>query len=433
MPITQQEQVSPCAISIEIEVDSDAVKKAFDKAYREAGKHTQVPGFRKGKAPRTILERFVSEEHIKEHAAEELVYPAYEEALKEAGVEPFGAAEYEVLHLEDAEPFKFKANIPLPPAVELGNYKGVEVERLPKQVSDEDVDQEVESLRQKAAKVENVEGRPVQLGDLAIVTLTEPDGDSRETVVEAGKNLPSFDEGLVGMNKGDTKSIELIYPDDYEEKELAGTKSQSTVTIKDIKERQIPELTDDFVKEITEGSPEKIETVQALKDKIKSKMEEAASELADKETQTRIVDRIVESSNINFPDVMLHHEVSHRIQDLVGDLKSRELTLDDYLDATGRTFEELQSRMEESATRDIRVSLVLSEIAEKENIEANDEDVEAEITKMAEESGYPRESVAAYIDRTESKDTLKNRILRGKVLDFLVNASNIKSVGHKKS
>ncbi|MEN6370508.1 MAG: trigger factor [Armatimonadota bacterium] len=433
MPITQKEQVSPCEISLEIEVDSDAVKKAFDKAYKEAGKHTQVPGFRKGKAPRAILEKFVSEEHIKEHAAEELVYPAYEEALKEAEIEPFAAAEYEVVQLEDAEPFKFKAKIPLPPAVELGNYKGVEVERFSRQVSDEDVDQEIETLRQRSAKVENVEGRPVQMGDLAIITLTEPDGESRETVVEAGRNLPSFDEGLVGMNKDETKSIELVYPDDYEEKELAGTKSVSTVTIKDIKERHLPELNDDFVKEVTKGSPEKIETVQALKDKIRSKMEEAASELADKETQSKIVDKVVEASKIDFPEVMLHHEVSHRLKDLVGDLKSRDLTLDDYLDGTGRTFEELQSRMEESAAKDIRVSLVLSEIAEKEKIEATDEDVEEEITKMAEESGYPRESVAAYVDRTESKDALKNRILRRKVLDFLVDASNTKSVGQKKS
>ncbi|MEN6520784.1 MAG: trigger factor [Armatimonadota bacterium] len=433
MPITQQEQVSPCEISLEIEVDSDAVKKAFDKAYKEAGKHTQVPGFRKGKAPRAILEKFVSEEHIKEHAAEELVYPAYDEALKEASIEPFAAAEYEVIHLEDAEPFKFKAKIPLPPAVELGNYKGMEVERFSRQVSDEDVDQQIETLRQNSAKVENVEGRPVQMGDLAIITLTELDGDSRETVVEAGKNLPSFDEGLIGMNKGETKSIELVYPDDYEEKELAGTKSISIVVINDIKERHIPELTDDFVKEVTQGSPEEIETVQALKDRVKSKLEEAASELADKEAHGKIVDMVLEVSKIDFPEVILYHEVSLRLKNLVGDLKSHDLTLDDYLDATDRTFDELQSQMEKSAAKDIRVSLVLSEIAEKEKIEATDEDVEEEITKMAEESGYPKESVAAYVDRTESKDSLKNRIIRRKVLDFLVDASNIKSVGQKKS
>lgn len=433
MPITQKEQTNPCEMLLEIEVDSATVKKAFDKAYKEAGKHTQVPGFRKGKAPKNILEKYVSLEHIKEHAAEELVYPAYEEALKEADVEPFAAAEYEVIHLEDGEPFKFKAKIPLPPTVELGNYKGVEVERFIRQISDEDVDMEVESLRERAAKVENVEGRPVEKGDLAIITITEPNGESRKTIVEAGKNLPSFDEGLIGMAKGETKSIEFAYPDDYEEKELAGTKSYSAVTVEDIKSRQLPELNDDFVKEITKGGKEELETVQALKDLIKTRMEEAASELADRETQTKIIDKIVESSNICFPEAMLRHEVSHRFQDLVNDLKARELTIEDYLSATGRTIEELQSQMEESAARDIRVSLVLNEIGEKEKIEVSDEEVEAEITKMAEESGYPRESVMAYIDRTETKDVLKNRIRRRKVLDFLVNASNIKNIGQDKS
>lgn len=433
MPITQKEQTNPCEMSLEIEVDSDTVKKAFNKAYKEAGKHTQVPGFRKGKAPRNILERFVSLEHVKEHAAEELVYPAYEEALKEAEVEPFAAAEYKVIHLEDGEPFKFKANIPLPPTVELGIYKDVEIERFTRQVSDEDVDQEIESLRERAAKVENVEGRPVETGDLAILTITEPGGESRETVVEAGKNLASFDEGLIGMAKGETKSIEFAYPDDYEEKELAGTKSHAAVTVNDIKARQLPELNDDFVKEITKDGKDELETVQALKDLIKTKMEEAASELADKEIQSKIVDKIVESSTICFPEAMLRHEVSHRFQDLVDDLKTRELTIEDYLSATGRSIEELQSRLEESAARDIRVSLVLNEIGEKEKIEVSDEEVEAEITKMAEESGYPRESVMAYIDRTETRDVIKNRINRRKVLDFLVNASNIKNVGQDKS
>lgn len=420
-------------MSLEIEVDSDAVKKAFDQAYREVGKGTAVPGFRKGKAPRAILENYVSEEHVMEHAAEALVYPAYEEALKESGIEPFGPAEYELVHLVDAEPLKFKAKIPLAPTVELGNYVGIEVERLARQVSDEDVDAEIETIRQRSATVSNVEGRPLKEGDLAILQITELDGKTRETVIEVGKNLSSFDEGLAGMNIGETKIIELVYPEDHEDKETAGKESRVTVTLKDIKERQVPDLTDDLVKEISAKSEDKIETVEQLRNKIKSAMEQAASDLADADIQSKIIEKVVQSSTVHFPDAMLEHEVEHRLDDLVSELKTKNLTLEDYLQATGKTFEELKSRLDTSAERDITASLVIGEIAEKEKTEASDEDVETEITKMAEESGYPRESVAAYVDRTESKDAIKNRIIRRKVLDFLVHASNIKNVGREAS
>jgi len=433
VPITQQENITPCEVSLEIEVDAEKVKKAFDQAYKEAGKSTQVPGFRKGKAPRAVLERYVSEEHIMEHVAEALVYPAFEESIEEASIEPYGPAEYEIIHLADAEPFKFKAKVPLPPTVELGQYVGIEVERLPREISEDDVNSEIESLRQRLAKVQEVEGRPIQQGDLVILQLAEADGEIRETVVEAGKNLASFDEGLIGMSKGETKTIQLIYPEDYEDEELAGTTSHTTVTVKDIKERIVPEINKEFIQQISEGSEEKIETIEQLKDKIRSAMEQAASDLADRGVQAKVIEKVVESAKVCFPSAMLEHEVAHRLQDLLSDLKSRDMSLDDYLEATGTTFEELRSKLESAAEIDIRGSLVLNEIAKKENIEVSDEEVEEEITAMAEESGYPRESVAAYVDRTKSRESIRNRLSKIKVLDFLVNASNIKNMGRDAS
>jgi trigger factor len=359
------------------------------------------------------------------------VVPAYKEAIEEAGIDPFGPAEYELIQMAEGEPMKFKAKVPLAPTVELGNYKGVDVERMPRKVSDEDVNQELETIRQRSAKVETAEGRPVQSGDLAIVRLTEADGDSRETVIEAGKNLPSFDEGLIGMNKDETKSIELIYPNDHEDKEMAGTKSRVTVTVNDIKERQVPELDDDFVKQISEKSEEKIETVDQLKEKIRSAMELAANDLADRKIESEILEKLDKGSKVCFPDVMAEHELDHRREDLLNDLKSRNITIEQYLEATGKTIEEIESNMKEAVERDLRVSIIFGEIAKVENIEVSDEEVEAEITKMAEETGYPRESVAAYVDKTDSKGLINNRLLRRKVLDFLVQASNIKDVGRK--
>jgi trigger factor len=233
------------------------------------------------------------------------------------------------------------------------------------------------------------------------------------------------------MNKGETKSIELAYPEDHEDKEMAGQTSRVTVTVGDIKERQIPELDDDFVKAISEKSEEKIETVDQLKDKIRSAMEQAANDLADRQVESSLIEKIVEGSKVCFPDAMVEHEMEHRREDLLSELKSKNLTVEQYLEATGKTIEEIESSMKATVERDLRVSLVLDQISETEKIEVSDEEVEAEITKMAEESGYPRESVAAYVDKTDSKDSIRNRLLRRKVLDFLVQASNINNVGRK--
>lgn len=433
MPVTQQEQTKPCEVSLEIEVEQDKVSKAVDEAYREAGRRTAIPGFRKGKAPRPILERHISEEWVLERAAEKLLWPEYQKAVEEVGIAPFAEPSIELIHIADAEPLKFKAKVPLPPTVELGKYAGIEAERLTQKVSDEDVDREIQGIRDRFAKVENIEGRPVQSGDLVIVEMTEPGGETRETIVEAGSNLPSFDEGIIGMNAGETKTIELTYPEDYEEKDLAGTKSEMVVTVKDIKGRTVPELTDEFVREIAQKSGEKLESVEELKNKIRSNLEQSAADLADRKVESEVVDKVAENAQVCFPEVMLDHDVAHRLQDLISELKSRNMTLDDYLESTGRSFEQLRSEIERSAERDLKTSLVLGEIAEKEKIEVSDEELEAEVAKIAESSGQPKESIDAYLDKTDGKSAIRNRLLTRKVLDFLVNASNIKSIGRSAS
>jgi trigger factor len=205
------------------------------------------------------------------------------------------------------------------------------------------------------------------------------------------------------------------------------------VTVKDIKERRVPELNDEFAKTIGEKSDEKFETVQELREKIRIAMEQAASDLADRQVESSIVEKLVEDSKISFPDAMLEHEVSHRLQDLTSELKSKKMNLDEYLDARQLTFEQLNENIEKSVERDIRTSLVLDEVAERENIEASDEEVETEASRMAEESRLPIESMTAYLDKTNGRETIRYRLVRRKVLEFLLHASNIKNVGRTAS
>ncbi len=430
MPIIQKEQNKPCEITLEIEVGAEEVKKAFDRAYKEAGRHAEIAGFRKGRAPRSILENVLDKERIEGHAAEIMAEPAYAEALKEAEVEPYGAASYEVIHIADAEPFKFRATVPTAPTVELGKYTELKAKRLPKQVSESDVEARINELRQSAATVESVEGRPVEKGDMVIVAIAQDDSDPRDTVLEVGNNLESVDSGLVGMNAGETKTIDVVYPEDYGDKSVAGQQLQIVVTLNDIKRRNIPELTDEFVKtlKLTNGD-EDVETVEALTNYVRESLEKAFSDLADKEVETGLVDQVVEGSTICFHDSVLENEVGHRLQDLVKDLQSRKMTLEDYFRTTGKSFSDIQENISKSAERDIKISLVLEEIAKKESIEVADEDIEAEITKMAEETGYPRESIMAFVDKTDGRQVISDKIARRKVLEFLVNASNIKNVG----
>jgi trigger factor len=214
------------------------------------------------------------------------------------------------------------------------------------------------------------------------------------------------------MEKGDTKTIEIAYPEDYEDKDLAGTTSTVVVTVNDIKSREVPEMTDELVKQISEGSEEKIETVGELKEKIKTAMEKAASDVADRQVEQNIVEKVIEGAEINFPEAMVREEVQHRFQDLLSELKSRKMTIEEYLEATGRTFEQLTSQLESASERDIKVNLVLYEVAKAENIEVTDEDVEAEIEKMAQESGMPVESIKAYMDKTGGRSSIESRLLR---------------------
>lgn len=433
MPVTQQEQTKVCEVSLEIEVEPGLVRSAIDEAYKEAGATTAVPGFRKGKAPRAVLERYVSEERVLARAADKLAQSAYERALEETGIKPFGEAEYEVVQLRDAEPFVFKAKVPLEPTVELGDYVGVEAERLVRQVPDEEVEEQVRSLAERRAEVSNVEGRPVQQGDLVVATVTEPDGETRESVFEVGKNLPSFDEGLIGMEIGQTKTVQLEYPEDFEDRTLAGRSDSVTVTVSSIKERHVPELTDEFVRQLNIGEEPKPQTVDELRSRVRTVLQTAADVVADQTVESEIVHKIVECSKVCFPDAMVEHEVAHRLSELVEELGSKKLRIEDYLRAEGTTFEELRSRIEQRVRTDLKATLVLLEVAKRESIEVTNEEVEEEISKLARESKVPAESVKAYLDKTGGRRRIEGRLLRRKVLDFLVHASNITHVGRAAS
>jgi trigger factor len=440
MQILKQEQISPCEVEMEIQVPAERVGTEVESVYAELAKVTDIPGFRKGKAPRELLKRYVDEAKVKDRVEQRLSRDAYNKAIDEAAIEPFAPASLEVVKLEFGEPYVFKVRVPLAPKVELGNYIGLEVERTVPAIQDEQVDNEIERIWKENTEFKVINDRPVQKEDSVVIDITyedDPHKPAERRVVRVGETLPDFDNGLIGMNIDEEKTIQVKFPDDYEQEEMRGKTTELHVKVVEINEPHLPELTDEWVKktfvgELEEGKEapsEAIDTVEKLKARIRGALEKAAVDVADAQVRNKIVEKILENSKVDFPRILVDDEIDERINGLIQALQRRSLTLDDYLKHTKQSIEELRESYAEDATRTITMSLVFHNIIEREGIKVTDEDIEQEIRSMAEERRVPVETMKAYIDRTESLPSISNRLLHKKVMDFLVSASNIKNVG----
>ena len=443
MQVTQ-EQLSPCEVELRIEVEAEKVKAAIDESYKELAKFTKVPGFRPGKAPKEVLERYVGEERVKERAADKIMQPAYSEALKEANVEPWAMADVEVVEFEMDSPMVFKAKVPLAPKVELGDYVGLEIERKVPPVTDDMIEEEIKGMLDRQGKFNPVTDREIQTGDTAVIDLSdeaEPEAEPKRQVVRVGDNLPDFDAGLVGMKLEEEKTIPVTYPDDHQAEEMRGKSASLKVKLVELFERELPELNDDWVKatfapEDKEGVEEQVEalgeavdTTEKLRAKIREAMEKAAQDVAERDVRDSIIQKVIEGSQIDFPDVMVEERVDERVGELGEELKQRKLTVEDYLKHVGKTMDELRAEFAEDARTGLKVNLAIYEIVEKESIKVEDEDVDAEITAMSEARKVPVESIRAYLESTDGLAQIRYRLLRKKAMDFLVGASNIKNVG----
>jgi len=437
--LLKQEQVSPCEVELEIQIEAERVGAAFDDTYTELGKRANIPGFRKGKAPRALLEQFLDREAVRDRAANKLIREEYPKTLDEIKLEPFAPADVEMVKMELGEPMVFKAKVPLPPKVELGDYVGLEIERRVPEVTDEDVDDQIRRMLDRQARHEHVTDRPVREGDVVLVETkdqSKPDDEPRRRVARIGENLRDFDNGVLGMATDEEKTIEITYPDDYGDDELKGKTVPVYVKVIEINERHVPELTDDWVKttfardpeEGTEPDPDAVDTVEKLRSRIRMSMEKAAHDAAEESVRDQVVRKVVENAEVCFPEVMVEEAVENRLEDLLDSLKKRKATLDDYLQYKNVSIEDLRKDYADESREILRNLLVLEEVGLKESIKAEDADIEAAIEAMAEEQGVPVPTINAYLDRTEGRGRLQSRVTRKKVVDFLVHASNIKNV-----
>jgi len=423
------EQINPCKVALTIAVEPEKVAAAKEKAFVKFAKNIQIPGFRKGKVPLSMARAYVDPARVAQEAAEGLAEPSYKEAVTQTGIEPFAQAELEFLSLDEGGPFVFKAYVPLRPVVTLGPYKALTLEKRRLIVTDADVEQQIDELRTRHAEYPEVVERGAQVGDVALADLmafvedqVNPDmAVPRTTVIEIGKNIADFDNGLVDMTVGETKTIDAIYPEDFADEAMRGKRATFTVTIKELREKKLPELNEEFITKVHPTA----KTAEEMRANLSEALDKAAEQMADSELEFRLIGQIARNSQINFPDVLLRAEMQVDAQQLDEQIKRSNLTVDQYLEQTGKTREQVGQEMALSAAQRIRNSLVLAEIARTEGITVEDADVEARIAEEAERRKTSIPAMRAFLEKNNQMTSIKDQALTRRILNYLKDVSNI--------
>lgn len=421
------EKIEKNTVMLEVEVEPSQFEQAVDRAYRKLVHKVSIPGFRKGKAPRVIFERFVGKEVLMNEAVELVVPDAYQQALQDTGVEPVAPPELEVVQLEDGKPFVFKARIVVKPEVKLGQYKGLEVSTPDVTVTDEDIDNELKKLQNRYARLLTLEEGQVQNGDLVSIDFEgkidgEPfaGGQASDYTLEIGSRtfIEGFEEQIVGMSVGETRDISVRFPDDYGKEELAGKDAVFTVTVKLIKRKELSPLDDEFAKDVSE-----FDTLAELREDIAGKLQEAAREKADAQVKQQVLEKAVAQAEMDIPEEMIAAQTEETLQNMETRLLNQGLSLDNYLQYTNSNRDELRAKMREDVISNIKQSLVLEAVARAEGLEVSEEEVDAEINKMSERLRQDAAVVRKILEARGQLGAVKENLLREKALQLLADSA----------
>lgn len=370
---------------LEIEVDQESMDREMERAYRRLSNRVLIPGFRRGKAPRVLVERALGEGAVLQEATKELVPRMITEALEQQSLEPVG--EPEGFELLSAEPFRFEVKVPLVPTVELGDYAAVRVEREPVEVTEEDVEATIQQLLQQSSEwVEPETPRAAQEGDQLVIDIqdfvdNEPVGEKQEDVtVVLGKGplIEALDRQLVGAEAGGDYEFEATLPEDHRVADMSGKPARFKVHVKSIREKRVPTLDDEFV----QGLGRDVSSVQELREQIAADMQRQAESEERTQVINQIIDEVVSRSTVEVPEVLVEREIDHQIEHMSSDLESQNLKLDQYLRFTNRTGGQLREELREGAEKRLIRGLVLSEVARAEQISVDEADIDAELARM---------------------------------------------------
>ncbi|WPF80214.1 trigger factor [Bacillus velezensis] len=405
-----------------VEVDADTFKTALDDAFKKVVKQVSIPGFRKGKVPRGLFEQRFGVEALYQDALDILLPVEYPKAVEEAGIEPVDRPEIDVEKIEKGESLIFTAKVTVKPEVKLGDYKGLGIEKDDTAVTDEDVQNELKALQERQAELVVKEEGAVENGDTVVLDFEGfVDGEAFEggkaenysLEVGSGSFIPGFEEQLTGLEAGAEKDVEVTFPEEYHAEELAGKPAVFKVKIHEIKAKELPELNDEFAKDIDE----EVETLAELTEKTKKRLEEAKENEADAKLREELVLKASENAEADVPQAMIDTELDRMLKEFEQRLQMQGMNLELYTQFSGQDENALKEQMKEDAAKRVKSNLTLEAIAQAENLEVTDEEVEVELTKMAEAYNMPVENIKQAIGSTDAmKEDLKVR----KAIDFLV-------------
>jgi len=403
-------------VQMTITVPSEEVDRAVQKAVRSIAREVSIPGFRKGRVPRKVLEMRVGKEAIFAHALEDLVSEAYQRALEKSGVQAIDRPEIDDLpELIEGSPYTFKAKVQVLPEVELGDYRAVRVQReaVP-EVTGEQVDRVIESMRNRFAELVSVDKPALEKGDFADIDYegsaegVESKRLSRKgALVEVGSNsyIPGFEDQLIGMAVGEEREFSLKFPDDYGDSELAGKDVKFKVKLNDIREKRLPELDDEFAKDV--GN---YESLDQLRSAVKERLQKEANERAEAEYEEKVISEVVDRCSVDIPQVLIDRTIDSMISRLVARLRYSGYSLEQYLEMNQLTEQRIRDEFAPQAERQVKTNLVIDAISEAEGIEVTDEDIEKRLSELAAQYSKPVDEIRRLYEDEDKMESLRDTL-----------------------
>ena len=414
-------------LKLEFTVEAKKFDEAINKVYSKSVKYFNIPGFRKGKAPKAIIEKMYGEEIFYEDAFNEVVPEVFEKELKENNIEAVSKPDIDVVQIGKGKDLIFTAVIQTKPDAKLGKYKGIQLKKVEYNVSEEDINKELERMAEKNSRLISVEDRAVENKDITVIDFegfvdgVAFDGgkaEGHELVIGSGAFIPGFEDQIIGMKIGEEKDINVKFPEEYFSEELKGKDAIFKVKLHEIKKKEMPKLDDEFAKDTSE-----FDTLEELKNSIKEKLEKENAQRAKYETEDEAVKKVCEAAEVEIPSGMVETEIDNMVKEIETRLQYQGMNLDMYLQMMGKTKEEFRKENEEQARTSVKNKLVLEAIVKAENLEASEEEVNAKVAEMAKLYGQTEEQLKA---NEMFVKYVKNSLASEKAVDFIVTNAKIK-------
>ena len=415
-------------VKLEITVDSEKFNDAIKKVYFKSAKYFNIPGFRKGKAPMNIVEKYYGKEIFYEDAFNEVAGEALDEAVKENNLQVVSRPDIDVTQIEKGKDLIFTAVMQTKPEAELGKYKGVEIKKIEYKVTDDDINHELSHMQEHNARIVTVEDRSVEKGDITVIDFEGfadgkafDGGKAEGHELEIGSNtfIPGFEDQIIGMKIDEEKDINVKFPEEYFSKDLAGKDATFKVKLHEIKKKELPKLDDEFAKDVSE-----FDTLKELKEDIKKKQQKQNDDKAKYETQDAVIKAVCENVKVDIPSGMVETEVENMLKDIEQRLSYQGLKLEQYLQMMGKTQEEMKKEYEPQAIESIKSRLMLEAVIKAEKIEATDEEIDEKLKEMA--KNYGKENDEEFLKNENVRNYIKEGLTSEKALEFLVKNAKIK-------